>query len=85
MKNHLAYAPVVSFLDYSLPFCLYTDVSLTAIGAFLAQVRANKEPIIAYASCTLLPTEKNYPAMKQECHLPGNIDTIVQATADLLE
>lgn len=67
LKDHLTSTPVVPFPSYSLLFRLYTNVSLTAIRSGLAQVRADNVHIIAYASCTLLPSEKNYSAKKREC------------------
>lgn len=66
LKNHLTSAPVVTFPEYTLPFCLYTDFSLHAIGAVLAQVRDDKEHIIACASRALNSTKINYAGTKRE-------------------
>lgn len=60
-------APVVVFPDYTLPFRLYMEISLFAIGAVLAHVREDREHITVCASCFLTTPEKNYIAIKCEC------------------
>lgn len=43
------------------------DVSLPAIGAVLAQVRDDREHIIACASCLFSISKQNYSVTKREC------------------
>ena len=53
--------PVLRFPDYTKPFVLKCDASLTAIGALLAQVSDDqREHPLGYFSRTLKPAEKNY-------------------------
>lgn len=67
VKQHLTSAPIITFPNYNLHFRLYTDVSLTAIGAILSQVENDKEHIIANTGHALTAPEKNYSATKREC------------------
>ena len=62
----LTSAPVLAFADYSLPFILHTDSSGTGLGAVLYQKQDGIEIVIAYASRSLRPSEKKYPAHKLE-------------------
>ena len=64
IKKHLTSPPILAYADYSLPFLLQTDASADGLGAVLCQVQDNKERVIAYASRSLSPSEKNYPAHK---------------------
>lgn len=62
-------APVLAYADFSQPFHLYTDASLEGLGTVLAQVQGGRERVIAYASRSLHPTEKNdqnYSSFKLE-------------------
>lgn len=59
-------APVLAYADYSKPFILHTDASSTGLGAVLYQVQDGVERVIAYASRSLKPSEKNYSAYKLE-------------------
>ena len=59
LKSALVSSPILAYADFSLPFRLYTDTSLDGLGAVLSQVQDNKERVIAYASRSLHPTEKN--------------------------
>ena len=62
----LTTAPVLGFVDYSSPFLLHTDASLTGLGAALYQEQDGKMKVIAYASRGLSRSEQNYPAHKLE-------------------
>jgi len=69
LKEALTTAPLLGYADYSLPFILETDASLHGLGAVLSQVQNGTKRVIAYASRTLRPTEKNsrnYSSMKLE-------------------
>lgn len=69
LKRILTEAPVLAYDDFSKPFSLYTDASHQGLGAVLAQVQEGKERVIAYASRSLHPTERNdanYSSFKLE-------------------
>lgn len=69
LKQGLISAPVLAYADFSKPFHLYTDTSLDNLGAVLSQVQEGRERVIAYASRSLQPTEKNnenYSSFKLE-------------------
>ena len=50
LKKHLSSTPSLAFPDVKESFILYTDASLTAMGAVLAQIQDGKERDICYAS-----------------------------------
>ena len=64
--SHLTSPPVLAYADYSRPFELHTDASCNGLGAVLYQQNDGKKRVIAYASRSLRPSEKNYPAHKLE-------------------
>ena len=64
--DRLSNPPVLAYADYSLPFKVHTDASFDGLGAVLYQTQDGKERAIAYASRSLKPSEKNYPAHKLE-------------------
>jgi transposase InsO family protein len=69
LKAALTSTPVLAYADYSKPFILETDASHTGLGAVLSQDIDGKKRVIAYASRTLRPTERNmrnYSSMKLE-------------------
>ena len=64
--DRLTSPPVLGYADYQLPFILHTDASGTGLGAALCQTQEGVNRVIAYASRSHKPTEKNYPAHKLE-------------------
>ena len=67
LKDLLFKEPVVAYLDFSVPFRLYTDASNIGLGEILAQKQEGRERIICCASRTLNKSEQNYSATKKEC------------------
>jgi hypothetical protein len=59
MKENLTSSPVLGYADYTADFILETDASFKGIGAVLMQKQDDKLRVIAYASRTLRPSERN--------------------------
>ena len=69
LKNALVTSPVLGYSDFRLPFLLELDASLDGLGAILSQDQPEGRKVIAYASRSLRPTEKNiknYSSQKLE-------------------
>jgi hypothetical protein len=68
LKNCLVSAPILTYPNWDRPFMLFTDASTFALGAVLSQKDTEgNEHVVAYASRSLLPAEKNYFATELEC------------------
>ena len=57
-------APILAYADFKTPFILHTDASSHGLGAVPYQYQDNQRRVIAYASRSLSPCERNYPAHK---------------------
>ena len=69
LKRKLTSPPVLGFPDFSQEFFLETDASHQGLSGILSQKQGDRQVVIAYASRTLRPTEKNmdnYSSMKLE-------------------
>ena len=64
--SKLTNPPILAYADYSKPFKLHTDASGSGLGAVLYQSQDGKDRVVAYASRSLKPSERNYPAHKLE-------------------
>ena len=56
----------MAYADFKSPFILHTDASSDGLGAVLYQNQDNQRRVIAYATRSLSPSERNYPAHKLE-------------------
>ena len=69
MKQCLTSSPLLGYPDFKSPFIVETDASFNGLGAVLSQKQNNRTVVVAYASRSLRPTERNdanYSAMKLE-------------------
>ena len=69
LKTGLQSPPVLGFPDFQRPFVLETDASFRGLGAVLSQDQPSGRVVIAYASRSLRPAERNmenYSSMKLE-------------------
>ena len=63
LKDALTQAPVLCYPSFKKGFTLQTDASAVGIGAVLEQ----EGHVVAYASCSLTPPERQYSVIEQEC------------------
>ena len=66
LKKKLTNAPIMSTPNFKEPFILELDACEYGLGAVLAQEYDKKKFVIAYASRTLSPPERNYSATERE-------------------
>ena len=68
LKNALVSPPVLSYPDFTRPFIVLTVASTLGLGAVVCQYFGDKEDprVIAYASRSLKPSERNYSPYKLE-------------------
>ena len=66
IRNKLIQPPILAYANYNLPFKVHTDASSTGLGAVIYQKQGGLDRVIAYASRSLKPAERNYPAHKLE-------------------
>ena len=67
LKSRLLSPPILVFPDYAKKFRVSTDASCVGLGAILSQLDDNdNDKVVAYASRSLLPAEKNYHTTERE-------------------
>ena len=67
LKQLLCSAPILCYPDFDREFILQTDASDVGLGAVLSQIdKSGNENVVAYASKTLSPREKNYSTTEKE-------------------
>ncbi|CAC5367747.1 unnamed protein product [Mytilus coruscus] len=59
LKDKLTTSPILEYADYKSEFILETDASFRGLGAVLMQKQGKDLRVIAYASRTLRPSERN--------------------------
>ena len=71
LKQLCSQSPILAYTNYKKPFKLHTDASENGLGANLYQKKDDgTDCVIAYASQTLLKSERNYDAHKLEFLAP---------------
>ena len=68
LRQALVSHPVLGYPDFSKPFLVRTDASTSGLGAVLCQDQGDRAGpcVLAYASRSLKPSEKNYSPYKLE-------------------
>ena len=66
LKERLMKPPILAYPDMKKTFHLTTDASNVGLGAVLSQFWGDEEKVIAFASRTLQPAERNYSTTEQE-------------------
>ena len=72
LKDALTAAPILTYPNYNRPFMLHTDASADSLSAVLYQDIDGAERVMAYASRSLKPSEKNYPANSMNIFMATN-------------
>ncbi len=60
LQHALIHAPVLAFLDYSLPFTILTDASALVTAVLMQQTESSCPQVIAYASRTVNGADSRY-------------------------
>ena len=69
IKKKLSKSPIISFVDFTLPFHLTTDASTVAAGAVLTQVTPDgKVRIVGVTSTTFSKTQQRWSATEREAY-----------------
>ena len=67
LKGKVQSAPILVFPDFDKPFLLEMDASKEGLGAVLSQKQSDGcYHTVAFRSCSLTPSEKNYHSSKLE-------------------
>ena len=67
LKEKILTSPLLAFPDFTKPFLLETDASKEGLGAVLSQKQDDgRFHPVAFGSCSLTPTERNYHSSKLE-------------------
>ena len=67
LKEKVQSTPVLVFPDFDKPFLLEMDACREGLGALLSQKQSDRRyHPIAFGSCSLTPSEKNYHSSKLE-------------------
>ena len=66
LKRKLMSTPILALPSMKEPFILYTDASMTAMGAVLSQVQDGQKRAICYASKAFSKAQTRYSATKRE-------------------
>lgn len=67
LKKRLTSAPILACPNWNKTFTLQTDASKEGLGVALTQQDGDEERIIAFASRSLTPAERNYSTTELEC------------------
>ena len=67
LRSHIACPPVLRLPDFAKEFILQTDACNDGVGGVLFQEETGVKHPVAFASKKLLPRERNYSTIEQEC------------------
>ena len=67
LKRKVQSTPILVFPDFNIPFLLEMDASKEGLGVVLSQKQSDgRYHPVAFGSCSLTPSEKNYHSSKLE-------------------